>query len=189
MSYLEWAGSGHQRVVVPWTVIGSSDDADRFAQEISAKPIVAGVGTSISGGLLAALQLLEQSPVRSERRVIDISGDGANNIGPPVTVVRDQIVAAGITINGLAISLPRDAADTFESFDRRYLDFYFENCVIGGPDAFVFPIDDISRFEIAIRRKLVREIAGQPARLVAAAFAGRAVRFMDCLAAGQSPGR
>jgi hypothetical protein len=174
---------------VAWTIVGSHEEAGRFADAIAARPVTAGTGTSISTGLLAAARLLTESPTLAQRRVIDVSGDGPNNAGPPVSPIRDRLVASGITINGLPISLPRGAPDAFESFGEPYLDAYFENCVIGGPDAFVIGINDMSRFEAAILRKLIREIAGDPARFIPVAYRGRLAQYVDCLALGQAPGR
>ncbi|AZO25411.1 DUF1194 domain-containing protein [Mesorhizobium sp. M1E.F.Ca.ET.045.02.1.1] len=164
VSYLEWAGPKYQRVVLPWTTISSAGDAKRFADALSAKPIVAEAGTSISGGLLAAAGLLAHSQAAGERRVIDISGDGPNNAGLPVRPIREMLTGLGITINGLPVSLPHEGSSSYQSFAPRYLSSYYENCVIGGPGAFVIGIDDLAMFEAVIRRKLLLEIAGLPAR-------------------------
>jgi hypothetical protein len=88
--------------------------------------------------------------------VIDVSGDGVNNSGPIVTMIRDDIVAAGITINGLPIMLNRQYRNPM---DIDNLDVYYEDCVIGGPGSFVIPIKERSKFIEATRTKLVLEIA------------------------------
>jgi hypothetical protein len=93
------------------------------------------------------------------RKVIDLSGDGTNNQGPLVTVARDEITAKGITINGLPIMLKRPNPATI---DIENLDIYYEDCVIGGPGAFVVPLRDRAKFAEAIRTKLVLEIAALP---------------------------
>jgi hypothetical protein len=90
--------------------------------------------------------------------VIDVSGDGVNNNGPLVTVTRDEVLAKGITINGLPILLKRPNASTL---DIEQLDIYYEDCVIGGPGAFVIPIRERDQFKEAIRTKLVLEMAGR----------------------------
>jgi len=92
------------------------------------------------------------------RRVIDVSGDGANNAGPPVQSMRDDVLAAGITINGLPIMLKRPYVGTM---DIENLDVYYEDCVIGGPGSFVVPIHEREKFIEATRTKLVLEIAGR----------------------------
>jgi hypothetical protein len=105
--------------------------------------------------------LFAESPVRSLKRVIDVSGDGPNNQGEYVNLVRDEVVAAGITINGLPLMTD---GGMISAFDVPDLDKYYADCVIGGPNAFVIPVNDWSQFPEAVRRKLVLEIAGEPWR-------------------------
>jgi hypothetical protein len=158
MTYFEWAGSHHQQIIVPWRLIDGPESADAFAADIGRARYTRASRTSISSALLFAAPLFEGSGYRGIRRVIDVSGDGVNNNGPPVTMVRDEVVAKGITINGLPILLKRPNASTL---DIDQLDIYFEDCVIGGPGAFVIPIKERDQFKEAIRTKLVLEIAGR----------------------------
>ena len=58
VAYVEWAGPKYQRVVLPWTIIGSYDEAKRFANALAIQPILGEAGTSIAGGLLFAEDLL-----------------------------------------------------------------------------------------------------------------------------------
>ena len=102
--------------------------------------------------------LLAESPFRGNRRVIDVSGDGPNNQGAPVHLVRDEVVGQGITINGLP--LMTNAGYT-SAYDVKDLDRYYTDCVIGGPGAFMIPVNDWSQFPEAVRRKLVLELAGR----------------------------
>jgi hypothetical protein len=189
VAYIEWAGPEYQRVVLPWTIIGSYDDAKRFADALATRPIVGEAGTSISGSLLLAEDLFAHSWTEGERRVIDVSGDGLNNAGPPVAPVRDKLIASGITINGLPVSLPHGNSNGFESFGEGYLNSYYEHCVIGGPDAFVIGVDDLTLFEVAIRRKLLREIAGIPSPPKPASYTPARRPVFDCLTSGQARGR
>jgi len=169
MTYFEWAGSHHQQIIVPWRLIDGPESADAFAADIGRARYSRASRTSISSALLFAAPLFEGSGYRGVRRVIDVSGDGVNNNGPPVTMVRDEVVAKGITINGLPILLKRPNASTL---DIDQLDIYFEDCVVGGPGAFVIPIRERDQFKEAIRTKLVLEIAGrQPERRVIPAAA------------------
>ncbi len=105
-----------------------------------------------------AKPLFDTSGYHGLRRVIDVSGDGANNSGSLVTPMRDEVIAAGITINGLPIMLKRTNAGTM---DIKNLDIYYEDCVIGGPGAFVVPIRERAKFIEATREKLVLEVAGR----------------------------
>lgn len=157
VTYFEWAGAGDQRVVVPWRVIDGPETAGSVANEILQAPIRRAARTSISGALLFGAALFETSGQRGIRRVIDVSGDGANNSGQLVTVARDEVVGKGITINGLPIILKRPS---YTTMDIELLDEYYEDCVIGGPSAFVVPVKEREKFVEAIRTKLVLEIAG-----------------------------
>ncbi len=156
VTYFEWAGAGEQRVVVPWRVVEGPESAGSVASEIMAAPIRRAARTSISGALLFGASLFETSGHRGIRRVIDISGDGANNNGPLVTIARDDVLSRGITINGLPVMLKRPS---YSTMDIELLDEYYEDCVIGGPGAFVVPVKDRDKFVEAIRTKLVLEIA------------------------------
>ena len=158
VTYFEWAGPFDQKIVVPWRLIDGPEGADAFANEIARAPYRRASRTSISGALNFAKPLFEGSGYRGIRRVIDVSGDGSNNSGPLVTLVRDDVVASGITINGLPIMLKRPNSFTM---DLEHLDVYYEDCVIGGPGAFVIPIRERSQFKEAIRTKLVLEVAGR----------------------------
>jgi hypothetical protein len=173
ITYMEWAGQFDQRVVVPWRLIEGPESADAVAAEISAAPYRRASRTSISGGLRFAKTLFDNSGYQGLRRVIDVSGDGANNSGPLVAPTRDEVLAAGITINGLPIMLNRANPGTM---DIKNLDLYYEDCVIGGPGAFVVPIREREKFVEAIRTKLVFEVAGrqpEPRIMPASAHAPR----------------
>jgi len=180
VTFFEWAGPLKQTVVVPWTTIASANDANAFADRLGAEAVRRERGTSISGGLVFASVLFEQSNVRSYRRAVDVSGDGPNNLGPPVVAARDRLVADGVTINGLPIMLRPGGG--MGAFGIAELDIYYEDCVVGGPGAFVVTVDDVSQFPAAIRRKLVLEIAGiEPeAELIPAAVFVPTPRI-DCL--------
>jgi hypothetical protein len=167
ITYFEWAGPNIQNIIVPWRLIEGPESADSVAAEIARTPLRRASRTSISGALRFAKPLFDTSGYRGVRRVIDVSGDGANNSGPLVAPTRDEVLAAGITINGLPIMLKRSFTGTL---DIDQLDTYYEDCVIGGPGAFVIPIRERNQFITATRTKLVLEIAGrQPeARVVPA---------------------
>ncbi len=175
VTYVEWAGSGAHSVIVPWTDLTDRDDAEAFAALLAAAPLRHEAGTSISGGLLFAGGQFNQRGYRGDRLAIDISGDGPNNTGHPVTLMRDWLIRRGITINGLPIMLRPDIEGNISN-----LDVYYEDCVIGGPGAFTLPVRHAGSFATAIRSKLVLEIAALPARpVVAAAFIAKP--RIDCM--------
>jgi hypothetical protein len=173
VTYVEWAGVIEQRIVMPWRLIDGGAAAEAVAAEIGRASLRRAYRTSISGVLNFAVPLFDGNGFSGIRRVIDVSGDGANNQGPLVTLARDEVLAKGITINGLPIMLKRPNPATM---DIPNLDVYYEDCVIGGPGAFVIPIREREKFKEAIRTKLVLEIAGrtpQPRVIPAAADAPR----------------
>jgi hypothetical protein len=153
--YLEWAGPTIQYVTVPWTEIGGPEDSLSFADRLSQAPIRRGPRTSISGALDASIKLLRESKVEAVRRVIDISGDGVNNLGRSITQARDEALAQGVVINGLPLLLKRQA----NSWDVDNLDDYYRDCVIGGLGAFMIPVRERHQFAEAIKTKIIREIA------------------------------
>jgi Protein of unknown function (DUF1194) len=159
VTYVEWAGQTSQHVIVPWTLISSAEEAQAFVEKLSANPPNSARRTSISSALQFAGDLFAESSFRGLKRVVDVSGDGANNQGVPVVEARDEIVAQGITINGLPLMTRGIAPSVFDIDD---LDVYYTNCVIGGPGAFMIPVNDWSQFPEAIRRKLVQELAATP---------------------------
>jgi hypothetical protein len=158
ITYFEWAGPGDQRVVVPWRLIDGPDTATALANEIARAPYRRAMFTSIASALQFAKPLFDASGFNGIRRVIDVSGDGANNSGPLLVPARDDVLAAGITINGLPIMLKKPQA---WSLDIENLDIYYEDCVIGGPGAFMIAIKDREQFKDATRNKLVLEIASR----------------------------
>ena len=173
ITYFEWAGPTDQKIIVPWRLIDGPESAAAVAKEIVAAPYRRASRTSISGALAFAKPLFDASGYRGIRRVIDVSGDGTNNSGALIVPVRDEVLEAGITINGLPIMLKRP---TPGSMDIENLDVYYEDCVIGGPGAFVIPIREREQFKEATRTKLVLEIAGRtpaPRVIPAAASAPR----------------
>ena len=178
VTYVEWAGPASQVVTVAWRIIDGEDSARAFANVLSDAPIAYIRGTSISGGLAHAATLFTGNGIEGTRRVIDISGDGANDRGVPVELARDVVLARGLIINGLPLMLkPRLY---YWTGGKTGLDDYYWDCVVGGSGAFVIAVTEKSQMAVAIRRKLVLEIAGaRPRLLPAAAHARRATS--DCL--------
>ena len=177
ITYVEWAGPWSHRVVASWTLVDGLETAKALADKIASEPLSYLHGTSISGGLLFASGLFEGNGFRSTRQVIDVSGDGPNNMGYPVLQARESVLNRGITINGLPIMIH---ADFVGGYSIPNIDVYYEDCVIGGPGAFLVTVDSIDRIAEAIRRKLVLEIAERAPAIVPAAFT-EPERRIDCL--------
>jgi hypothetical protein len=153
VTMFQWTGPRQQVPVVPWMVVKDEASAEALAAAIASTPrkLFSG-GTSVSGAIDFARLILTQSPFTATRRTIDVSGDGANNIGRPAANARDQAVRDGITINGLPILSVEPFLDTY----------YFEN-VIGGPGAVMIPAENYESFAEAILKKLIIEIAANDA--------------------------
>jgi len=177
ITYFEWAASTDQKVIVPWRIVDGPESADAVSAEILRTPVRRASRTSISGAIHFAMPLFEQNQYRGIRRVIDISGDGPNNNGLPVTVARDTALEKGIVINGLPIMVKEPS---YSTMDIENLDYYYEDCVIGGPGSFVVPIKDREKFKQAIHTKLVMEVAGRVPESRVVPAAGKEPR-VNCL--------
>lgn len=170
VTYVEWGGNYDQRTGVDWTEITDAQSAAAFARAIEQSPVFLVNWTSISGAIAFSAQRFQGNGFRSERRIIDIAGDGPNNVGPYVLEARNRALASGIVINGLPIINNWPQANGYPNFPD--LDLYYEDCVIGGPGSFMVVANGFQDFERAILRKLLTEIAGRvpprnPVRLVA----------------------
>jgi hypothetical protein len=171
VTYFEWAGPQIQQVLMPWRVIDTPESANTFATELLAQPYTRRSRTSISAALLFARTLFATHEFRSTRHVIDVSGDGVNNSGPLMSIVRPQVLADGIIINGLPVMVK--TTQSWSAWDAPHLDVYYASCVIGGEGSFSIPILTEADFASATRQKLLREIANldvpvqdPPARLI-----------------------
>jgi hypothetical protein len=152
--YVEWAAD--QRVVVDWTVIDGPDSASAFAAALVSRPRMAYGRNAIGAALLEGKRLIEDNAIDGLRRVIDFSGDSANNWYPPsIAEARAEVLAAGITINGLPILCP-DCPGRAQSD----LEAIYAEQIIGGPGAFVVTAEGREAFAEAVRRKLILEISG-----------------------------
>ena len=156
ITYVEWAGDGTNAVIVPWTVIDGLETAEVVADTLLWSNPIGLRRTSISGAIRFAMMDIDTNDYIGLRRVIDISGDGPNNDGRPVRGARDAALEVGIVINGL----PLMTWDETSLWGIPDLDVYYQNCVIGGPGAFVIPVLKWEDFPMAVRRKLVLELAG-----------------------------
>ncbi len=163
VSFVEWAGEAEQKTVVDWTLIGEAADARKFAAALVDAPRSYVGRTAIGSAIDFSMGLLDQSGFVADRNVIDVSGDGTSNQGRSVTEARDAALSAGATINGLAIFNRRAASEggylALHTNPPGGLAQYYRDNVIGGPGAFVVPIDDFKSFDEAMIRKLVSEIA------------------------------
>jgi hypothetical protein len=198
--YFEWGGSDHHHVVRPWTILTTLEDTATFAdllamdpittkssgtdramsfgKSLDHAPIATATATSISASLLFALDMFRDRRLRGSRQVVDISGNGTNNSGPPLAPIRDRLVSEGIIINGLPLTW--SAADDADSMFGKFLERYYEECVIGGPGAFFIAVNDISHFREAVRLKLFTEIAEREFLVRPAGLVPASPTLVDC---------
>jgi hypothetical protein len=160
LTFVEWSGVGAQKVVIDWTTIGDTDSAKGFGDRLLEAPRSFADRTSISGAIEFAMGQLDKAPYEATRRTIDVSGDGTNNAGRDVAMLRDEAVAKGITINGLVI-----LSDNPMSWNPDHtnppggLANYYRNNVVGGPSAFVMVAENFNSFGQAIIKKMIAEVA------------------------------
>lgn len=144
----EWSSEGEHEVDFEWRRIDDAASLERFASELETAPrLVIGGETAIGDAIDFAMGQFNSAGLGTGRRVIDVSGDGANNRGRPAAAARDDAVFQGVTINGLAVL-----------HEEPHLDVFYRDHVIGGPGAFVIAAHDYQDFADAILKKLVHEI-------------------------------
>jgi hypothetical protein len=160
LTFVEWSGVGAQKVVIDWTTIGDIDSAKGFGDRLLEAPRSFADRTSISGAIEFAMAQFDKAPFAAARHTIDVSGDGTNNAGPDVAMLRNEAVAKGITINGLVI-----LSDNPMSWNPDHtnppggLANYYRNNVVGGPSAFVMVAENFNSFGQAIIKKMIAEVA------------------------------
>ena len=160
LSFIEWSGAGSQRVLIDWTRVGNAEEAKGFGDHLLEAPRSFADRTSISGAIDFSMGQLAKAPFESERRTIDISGDGTNNAGSDVTLARDEALAQGVTINGLVILSETPLAwNPDHTNPQGGLDNYYRSHVVGGTGAFVIVAENFASFGQAIIKKLIAEIA------------------------------
>jgi hypothetical protein len=158
--FVEWSGPEEQQVVADWTVVRDGESAAGFAATLIQAPRSFAGRTSISAALDFSRAYFTKLKATASRRVIDVSGDGDNNSGRPIIDARNEAVAAGFTINGLAIINAHPNPGYFAHVQPPGgLPAYYRENVIGGPAAFLLVVEDFTTFRDAITKKLVTEIA------------------------------
>ena len=163
VSYVEFASNFETRSVVDWTIISDHDSAASFADKVTRSSRSFWGRTAIGAGIDLGVQMLVETTFEPQRKVIDVCGDGTNNAGREVSESRDAAVAAGITVNGLAIINDHPVSWTYAHVQPPggLANYYREN-VAGGPGSFVLEVHEFQTFGEAMTRKLVNEIADVP---------------------------
>ena len=154
VTYFEWAGANNQRLIVPWTVVASEEDGGAIADTLlnGRRPFEGSTG--LGAALDMSMTLLAACPFTADQKVVDVSGDGGNNDGPPPELKRDAAAQANVRVNGLPINWARSHPPAGVSIDD-----YYRGSVIGGPNAFCMPAVGFDTFGYALAAKLRREIS------------------------------
>ncbi|RWN58191.1 MAG: DUF1194 domain-containing protein [Mesorhizobium sp.] len=168
-----WSSDGKFDLLVPWTVIGSAEDAARVSQALASVTLIDrthyGGGdmeqdgdadpaavhdrlTDMSEAIDFASLLLTSSPHAMERAVMNICANGTDNFAGGTESSRDAALAQGFTINRLVRGQDAELAQ------------YFRSSVIGGPGAFAMDISEAKDAGEFMTRKHVRDLlASAPA--------------------------
>jgi hypothetical protein len=155
VTMIDFSMSQYNKIVVDWQIIRDRASAAAFAERVRRLPRTEGHRTSISSALELGTLLLESSDkdITATRKVIDVSGDGANNAGDHMTPVHDRTVANGIIVNGLPV-MDEQANGYFPDLDK-----YYAACVAGGKGSFVVAVRNYKDYSLGMRRKLILEIS------------------------------
>jgi len=165
ISFVEWAGPDEQKIVADWLIVRDEETAATLASTMLTAPRSFVGRTAIGAAIDFAMQRLAAAPAKADKRIIDVSGDGTSNSGRSITEARDAAVAAGVTINGLAIiNNSINPGYAYHTHPPGGLPKYYEDNVIGGSGAFLLQVENFSTFADAITRKLVAEIAALTTR-------------------------
>src|SRR5260221_6561626 len=163
--FIDWSGAYEQKQVIDWSIIDSADNARRFGDLIYEAPRSFNDRTSIGGGISFAAAQIARAPFEAERRAIDVLGDGTNNAGRDVQLARDQAVAKGIVVNGIAILTELQYSRIPEHTNPPGgLEKYYRDNVIGSPGSFVMVAEDFNSFGRSMGKKRIAEIASGPVR-------------------------
>ena len=161
--FVEWSGATSLKLVIDWTLVSDVASARKIGDQMLELPRSFADRTSISAGLEFSMAQLERSPFQATRRTIDVAGDGTNNSGRDINSVRDEVLAKGVTINGLVIlsetPLPWNPEHTNPPGG---LDEYYRRNVTGGAGSFVMVAENHNSFGQAIVKKMIAEIAWVP---------------------------
>jgi len=156
ITLVQWSGGGFQKRVVDWFLVKDAESAARFSDRIAATGRQLRGMTSTAGAIRFSANEISTNHYEGRRKVIDVSGDGTSEALLSQTE-SDRAVGQGITINGLVIfNKEYDLGELADINIARYYSRY----VIGGPGAFLMAAKNYKDFQVAIRKKLVREISG-----------------------------
>lgn len=168
VAYVEFSGANEIRTVLDWRLLTDATSARAFGEEIAAAPRSSAGNTALAAALAEASRLLQVGDFGGARRVIDVASDHPND-GGRAAGVRDAAVAAGLTINALAIVDNRQIGTIDGQLaysEARWgnvndVEFYLQD-VVGGPGSFAVEARSYEVFGEALKRKLLLEFIAAP---------------------------
>lgn len=168
VAYVEFSGKNEVELVMDWQLLTDAASAQAFGEAIAAAPRSSAGNTALSAGLSAATQMLMESRFAGARRVVDVASDHPSD-GGRCGPIRDEAVAAGITINALPI-IDEEVIGTIDGRltystarwgSESVVDFY-RRTVVGGPGSFAVEARSYAVFGEALKRKLLLEFIASP---------------------------
>jgi hypothetical protein len=163
LMFIEWAGASDQRVVVEWSLIRTVEDAVGFAGKLSEAPRSFMGLTAIGSAIEFSARQIANAPYQSDRKVIDVSGDGISNGGLNTRAARDAALNGSVTtINGIVILTdPTTVPPDMDAHTNPPggLASYYRDDVIGGSGSFVTTAEGFEAFGRSLVLKLMREIS------------------------------
>lgn len=160
VAVFEWSSAAHQSVIHDWVAIDSADRLDALSQRLRGhQKAHRTVQTALGAAAAFGADMLARGPICA-KQTMDLSADGKSNDGPQISSVYAAAAFDRITVNALVVveDQGEDSADL--EYLRSDLRAYFEAEVIHGIDAFAEVARGYNDYARAIKRKLLRELAG-----------------------------
>ena len=160
-AFFAWYHGGAYPELVSWTPIASETDvlhvssqiahwtrlADEAASRRQNMPHDSGRLTDISEAIEHATELFLAAPYATQRQVLNVIGNGEDNLGENPEHARDRFVSRGGNINGVVLG---NEAAVLEYY-RRY--------VVGGSGAFCLSANDAGTIAELLELKLRYDLA------------------------------
>jgi hypothetical protein len=156
-----WSSGGPQPIV-PWTMIEARQDAEAIAALLraaqppgpgmKARGVMAEGRTDLSRAIRFGTELLLTAPFESNRLILNVLGNGVDNVGTRPKTARAAALGAGITVNGMVVGEDEELAA------------YFRRRIAGGPGSFVIEAGDPTDYGEAMLSKFLQDLIslGQP---------------------------
>lgn len=148
IAVVQWSGVGAQALVLPWQRVFDAGDAVRLAAAARALPRNFRASETAVGQAIDFSAAQFASVPECRRKVIDISGDGPENVGFTVGQARQRAAEQGIEINAIAIE-DMGISTPITSFYQRWA------ITKGG---FVITARGLRDYPRAMREKILREL-------------------------------